>query len=153
MSIAQLIYNVVTDAKVGYDYFIKGEKFWAIAIWILMFLPALMCFAMELIVKKCLKSLNMILGLLPVGQVWYHFKVILELKQLREDMMEQIDFYAQLDYDNLPSDIKEKLEPSSEKYHVAKDKYNHIMSELKTIKARPCSFILFICTSISEADS
>ena len=118
-----------------------------------MFLPALMCFAMELIVKKCLQSLNMILGLLPVGQVWYHFKVILELKRLREDMMEQIDFYAQLDYDNLPSDIKDQLEPSSKKYHDAKDKYNLIMSELKTMKARPCSFILFICTSIPEADS
>ena len=119
-----------------------------------MFLPALMCFAMELIVKKkCSKSLSKILGLLPVGQVWYHFKVILELKQLREKMMEEIDFYSNLDYDNLPSDIKGQLEPSSKKYHDAKDKYNLIMSELKTMKARPCSFILFICTSIPEADS
>ena len=153
ISIALLIKNVVTDAKVGFDYFNEGHTFWAIAIWILMFLPALMCFAMELIVKKCLQSLNMILGLLPVGQVWYHFKVILELKQLREKMMEEIDFYSNLDYDNLPSDIKDRLEPSSKNYHDAKDKYNLIMSELKTMKARPCSFILFICTSIPEADS
>jgi len=134
ISIALLIKNVVTDAKVGYDYFEDGHTFWAIAIWILMFLPALMCFAMELIVKKCLQSLNMILGLLPVGQVWYHFKVILELKQLREKMMEEIDFYSNLDYDNLPSDIKGQLEPSSKNYHDAKDKYNDIMSELKTMK-------------------
>ena len=153
LSIVLLIKNVVTDAKVGFDYFNEGHTFWAIAIWILMFLPALMCFAMELIVKKCLKSLSKILGLLPVGQVWYHFKVILSLTQLRQEMMEQIDFYSKLDYDNLPSDIKDQLEPRSKKYHDAKDRYNLIMSDLKTMKARPCSFILFICTSIPKAES
>ena len=144
ISIALLIKNVVTDAKVGFDYLNDGHTFWAIAIWILMFLPALMCFAMELIVKKCLQSLNMILGLLPVGQVWYHFKVILELKKLREDMMEQIDFYAELDYDNLPLNIKDELKRRSKIYHDAKDKYNIIMSDLQTQKARPCTFISFI---------
>ena len=136
--------DVVTDAKTGYLLYEAGHVYWAIATWLLMFLPALLSFAMELMLKNCLKSLSKILGHLPLGQVWYHFKVILELKQLREKMMEEIDFYSNLDYDNLPSDIKKKLEPSSEKYHVAKDKYNLIMSELKTIKARPCSFILFM---------
>ena len=148
VSIVLMIKNVVTDAKVGYDFFIEEHYGWAIAIWILMFLPALMCFAMELIVKKCLKSLDKILGLLPIGQVWYHFKVILSLTQLRQEMMEQIDFYSELDYDNLPLDIKDELERRSKIYHEAKDNYSIIMSDLQTQKARPCSFTLFIYTSI-----
>ena len=143
ISIALLIKNVVTDAKVGFDYLNDGHTFWAIAIWILMFLPALMCFAMELIVKKCLQSLNMILGLLPVGQVWYHFKVIWDLKQLRDEMIKQKKFYSELDYDNLTKETKDQLEPNSKKFHDAQEKYNIIMSDLQTQKARPCSFISF----------
>ena len=144
LSIVLLIKNVVTDAWVGYDYFIQGHQGWAIAIWILMFLPALMCFAMELIVKrKCSKSLSKILGLLPVGQVWYHFKVIWDLKQLRDEMIKQKKFYSELDYDNLTKETKDQLEPNSKKYHKAQEDYNIIMSNLQTQKARPCSFISF----------
>ena len=153
LSLGLMTKNVVTDAMTGYWLFIDGHICWAIAIWILMFLPALMCLAMELILKKCFKSLSKILGLLPLGQVWYNIKVILSLKQLREEMMEQIDFYSKLDYDNLTKEIKDQLEPNSKKYHDAKDKYNLIMSDLKTQKACPCSFILFIYTSIPKADS
>ena len=58
-------------------------------------------------------------------------------------MMEQIDFYAKLDYDNLPLDVKDQLELNSKKYHDAQEKYNIIMSDLQTQKARPCSFISF----------
>ena len=135
--------DVVTDAQTGYLLYYAGHVYWAIATWLLMFLPALLSFAMELMLKNCLESLSKILGHLPLGQVWYHFKVIWELKQLRGEMMEQIDFYAKLDYDNLPLDIKDELERRSKIYHVAKDKYNIIMSDLQTQKARPCSFISF----------
>ena len=58
-------------------------------------------------------------------------------------MMEQIDFYAKLDYDNLPLDIKDQLELRSEMYHDAQEEYNIIMSDLQTQRARPCSFISF----------
>ena len=133
--------DVVTDAKTGYLLYLAGHIYWAIATWILMFLPALLSFAMQ---KSCLKSLDKILGHLPLGQVWYHFKVIRKLKQLREEMMEQIDFYKKLNYDNLPPGIKEDLKCRSEKYHEDLDKYKAIMSDLQTQKARPCSFTLFL---------
>ena len=144
LSLVLMTTDVVTDAKTGYLLYRDGHIYWAIATWLLMFLPALLSCVMELMLKNCLKSLSKILGHLPLGQVWYHFKVIWELKQLRGEMMEQIDFYAKLDYDNLPLDIKDELERRSKIYHEAKDKYSIIMSDLQTQKARPCSLISFI---------
>ena len=144
LSLVLMTTDVVTDAQTGYLLYMAGHIYWAIATWILMFLPALLSFVMELMLKNCLKSLSKILGHLPLGQVWYHFKVIWDLKQLRDEMMKQIKFYSELDYDNLTKEIKDQLEPNSKKYHDAQEKYNIIMSDLQTQKARPCSFILFI---------
>ena len=143
LSLVLMTTDVVTDAQTGYLLYRAGHIYWAIATWILMFLPALLSFVMELMLKNCLKSLSKILGHLPLGQVWYHFKVIWRLKQLREEMMKQIDFYSELDYDNLTKEIKDQLEPNSKKYHKAQEDYNIIMSNLQTQKARPCSFISF----------
>ena len=136
--------DVVTDGKTGYDLFRNGHILWAIATWIIMFLPAVLSLAMEILLEKCWVYIPNVLGHLPIGQAWYHFKIIWRLKQLRNEMLEQIEFYSELDYDNLPSGIKDQLEPRSKKFHDAKDEYNIIMSNLQTQKARPCSFILFI---------
>ena len=131
--------DVVTDAKTGYILFIDGHTLWALATWLLMFLPAVLSLTMNY--NNCLKSFTKILGHLPFGQVFYHFKVIWRLKQLREEMMEQIKFYSELDFDELPTDIKDQLKLRFLKYHKAKDEYKIIMSDLQTQKARPCSFL------------
>ena len=133
--------DVVTDAKTGYDLFINGHILWALATWLLMFLPVALSFTIEILLQNCLNSFTKILGHLPFGQIFYHFKIIRHLKQLRDDMMVQIDFYAKLDFDKIPTDIKEQLIPRSLKYHKAKEEYNIIMSDLQTQKACPCSFI------------
>ena len=143
LSLVLMTTDVVTDAQTGYLLYEAGHIYWAIATWILMFLPALLSFVMELMLKNCLKSLSKILGHLPLGQVWYHFKVIWDLKQLRDEMIKQKKFYSELDYDNLTKETKDQLEPNSKKYHDAQEKYNIIMSDLQTQKARPCSFISF----------
>ena len=143
--------DVVTDVKTGYELFIDGHILWALATWLLMFLPAVLSFTMNC--NNCLNSFTKILGHLPFGQVFYHFKIIWRLKNLRAEMIEEIDFYSELDFDKLPTDIKDQLKPRFLKYHKAKDEYNIIMSDLQTQKARPCSFILFQHTSIPMLDS
>ena len=149
LSLVLMTTDVVTDAQTGYLLYEAGHIYWAIATWILMFLPALLSFVMELMLKNCLKSLSKILGHLPLGQVWYHFKVIWDLKQLRDEMIKQKKFYSELDYDNLTKETKDQLEPNSKKYHDAQEKYNIIMSDLQTQKARPCSFISLHLNSIT----
>ena len=107
---------------------------------------------MEILLEKCWVYIPNVLGHLPIGQAWYHFKIIWRLKKLREEMIEEIDFYSELDFDKLPTDIKDQLKPRFLKYHKAKDEYNIIMSDLQTQKACPCSFILFQHTSIPMLD-
>ena len=65
-------------------------------------------------------------------QVWYHLKVLWELKSLRDEMVAQINYYSQLDYDNLPNDVINQLTERSKKYHKAKKRSKIIMSDLQT---------------------
>ena len=126
--------DVVTDIQTGKEHYDNGNYFWAAATWILMFLPALLSFAMEIMMNSFKESLIKILGHLPLCQVWYHFKVLIKLRQLRNDMMTEIDFYSNLDFDNLPHDIKDQLKARSKQFCEAKKEFNIIMSDLQTQK-------------------
>ena len=47
-------------------------------------------------------------------------------------MVAQINYYSQLDYDNLPNDVIDQLTEGSIKYHDARKRSKIIMSDLQT---------------------
>ena len=130
--------DVVTDLQTGLEHWENGNHLWAITTWSLMFVPATISLFLEILMTKCIlsweKSWKKILGHLPLLQFFYYLHILKNLKEAKTEMSEQIMFYSNLDFDNLPSDIKEQLKGKSQKYHDAKEKFSTTLSNLQEQK-------------------
>ena len=58
----------------------------------------------------------------------------MKLKVASDEMKKQMDYYNNLDFDNLKEDIEVQLQQCGHKYHKARDEYSTLVSELQTQK-------------------
>ena len=58
----------------------------------------------------------------------------MKLKAARDEMKKQMDFYKNLDFDNLGTDIELKLQQCGNEYHEAREQYSTLVSNLQTQK-------------------
>ena len=58
----------------------------------------------------------------------------MKLKAASDEMKKQMDFYKNLDLDNLGTDIELKLQQCGNEYHEAREQYSTLVSDLQTQK-------------------
>ena len=58
----------------------------------------------------------------------------MKLKVASDEMKKQMDYYNNLDFDNLVPDIEVQLQQCGHEYHEAREKYSTLVSELQTQK-------------------
>ena len=58
----------------------------------------------------------------------------MKLKAASDEMKKQKDFYNNLDFDNLETDIELKLQQCGNEYHEAREQYSTLVSDLQTQK-------------------
>ena len=58
----------------------------------------------------------------------------MKLKAASDEMKKQMDFYKNLDFDNLGTDIELKLQQCGNEYHEAREQYSTLVSDLQTQK-------------------
>ena len=118
----------------GKEHWDNDDKLWAIATWVLMFVPPFLSLAMEVMFGKCKISWTRIFGHLPLCQVWYHLHILKQLKSVGDEIRSHPKFYTKLNFDNLPDDIQSQLENRSQAYREAKKKYSTLLADLQTQK-------------------
>ena len=58
----------------------------------------------------------------------------MKLKAASDDMKKQVDYYNDLDFDDLEADIEIRLQECGQKYHEAREEYSTLVSDLQTQK-------------------
>ena len=61
-----MMYDVYTDIQTGLEHWENEDPRWAIATWVLMFVPALLSLAIEVTFERSKESLIKVVGHLPI---------------------------------------------------------------------------------------
>ena len=130
--------DVATDLQTGLEHWNHGNYLWAITTWTLMFVPPTISMILEMISTKCTltweRSWKKVLGHMPLLQFVYHLHILKKLKEAKNEMAAQIKFYKNLDFDNLPFDIKAQIMDGSQKFQDAMETVSITLSNLQEQK-------------------
>ena len=118
----------------GKEHWDNDDKLWAIATWVLMFVPPFLSLAMEVMFGKCKISWTRISGHLPLCQVWYQLHILKQLKSVGDEIRSHPKFYTKLNFDNLPDDIQTELRKKCKEHREAKLQYTKLLADLQTQK-------------------
>ena len=129
-----MLYDVYTDIQAGREHWNNNDILWAIATWVLMFVPAMLSFAIEVTLERSMESLIKVMGHLPLFQSFYHIYIIRQLKAEGDEIQDHEKFYADLDFDNLPDGIQTELRTRCNKRREAKLQYTKLLANLQTQK-------------------
>ena len=105
LSTIWLLIDIWSDIEAGREHWKNEHYHWAISTWAFMFVPFLICFALEIILHRCICSVGEVLwklfGHMPLCQIFYHFKVLWDVNRERKNMQEKRDYYNNINYDEL----------------------------------------------------
>ena len=60
-----MMYDMYTDIETGREHWANEDPLWAIATWVLMFVPALLSLAIEATLERSMESLIKVVGHMP----------------------------------------------------------------------------------------
>ena len=129
-----LLYDVYTDIEAGREHWNNNDILWAIATWVLMFVPAMLSLAIEVTLERSKESLIKVMGHLPLFQSFYHIYIIRQLKAKGDEIRDHEKFYTDLDFDDLPDGIQTELRTRCNKRREAKLQYTKLLANLQTQK-------------------
>ena len=93
----------------SHEHWNNNDILWAIATWVLMFVPAMLSLAIEVTLERSKESLIKVMGHLPLFQLFYHIYIIRQLKAQGDEIQDHEKFYTDLDFDDLPDGIQTEL--------------------------------------------
>ena len=129
-----ILYDVYTDIQAGREHWANNDILWAKATWVLMFVPAMLSFAIEVTLERNMMSLLKVVGHLPIFQLFYHMYIITQLKATGDKVQNHEKFYKDLDFDKLPDDIQTELRKKCKEHREAKLQYTKLLADLQTQK-------------------
>ena len=127
-------FDVYSDLETGRGHWNDKNHLWALTTWALMFMPSALSFIIQSAIIECrhsLKTVAVSLGHLPLVQPIYHLFILRNLKKASDDMSHQVVCYKGLDFDNLPSNIKEEVVESARKHEEAKKEFSRLLCEFQ----------------------
>ena len=127
-------FDVYSDLQTGRGHWNDKNYLWALTTWALMFMPSALSFIIQSAIIECrhsLKTVAVSLGHLPLVQPIYHLFILRNLKKASDDMSHQVVCYKGLDFDNLPSNIKEEVVESARKHEEAKKEFSGLLSQFQ----------------------
>ena len=136
-----LLIDISSDIEAGREHWRNEHYHWAISTWAFMFVPFLICFALEIILHQCIDSMERLKevlwklsGHMPLCQIFYHFKVLWDVNRERKNMQEKRDYYNKINYDEFKEEKKDELIVNANEFVKAKEKYSKCLSDLQDQK-------------------
>ena len=134
LSMLWMMYDIYTDIETGREHWANEDTLWAIATWVLMFVPALLSLAIEVTLERNKESLIKVVGHMPLFQSLYHLHIIRQLKVKGEEIRNHETFYKKLDFDKLPDGIQNDLRKRCKERRESKLEYTKLLANLQTQK-------------------
>ena len=141
LSTIWLLTDIWSDIEAGLEHWENKHYYWALSTWAFMFVPVLICFALETILHRCICSMERLkkvlwklFGHMPLCQIFYHFKVLWDVNRERKNMQEKKDYYNKINYDEFKEEGKAELRDNAKAFIKAKDEYSKLMSDLQDQK-------------------
>ena len=128
------MYDMSTDIQTGREHWANKDPLWAIATWVLMFVPALLSLVIEVTLERSMESLIKVVGHLPFFQSLYHLHIIRQLKVEGEKIRNHEKFYTDLNFDDLPVGVQTELRKRCKERREAKLQYSKLLANLQTQK-------------------
>ena len=129
-----MMYDMYTDIETGREHWANEDRLWAIATWVLMFVPALLSLAIEATLERSMESLIKVVGHMPFFQSLYHLHIIRQLKVKEDEIRNHEKFYTDLNFDDLPDGVQTDLRKTCKERREAKLQYSKLLADLQTQK-------------------